>query len=60
MTDREMLLLAYGAICALISEVPNLQAVGELIENHLYPVAQNNVKPLAPYSLNPPTNGSEL
>lgn len=37
MTDREMLLLAFGAMKVLESSEPQLQQVVELIQDHLYP-----------------------
>jgi hypothetical protein len=37
MTDREMLLLAYGAIKALSTEVGKLREVVTIIEEHLWP-----------------------
>ncbi len=38
MTDREMLLLSYGAMIAVEPEEPKLALVVELVEKHLFPV----------------------
>ncbi len=46
MTDREMLLLSYGAMKAIVGKVPQHAAPGlgdvvEMVEEHLYPPSVN-------------------
>ncbi len=42
MTDREMLLMAYGAIKALSTGGGQLALIVELLEDHLYPTPMLN------------------
>jgi hypothetical protein len=37
MTDREMLLMAYGALRVVVVDIESLKSVTELVERHLYP-----------------------
>lgn len=46
MTDREMLLMAYGALKACEPENENLSYVIDLITDHLYPNIENRMDQL--------------
>lgn len=45
MTDREILLFAYGALKALSEENANLATIVTMIESHFWPAVQSQPEP---------------
>lgn len=60
MTDREMLLMSYGAVKACISQTPELGDIVDLLEAHLFPPVVVNQMKMPPIpSLNTNTTPDE-